>query len=165
MTCVDCHEPHAQRYRDVNGVALTGRFDNGQCLGCHPSKAEPIELTFSTDQTAYVYCYVQSPANGKIQRIFPNRFARDPHVDANTPITLPGAQGFKVVAGAEGVRQQVVGCLAADREVYNDLPPSLRWGDFEDIRLGTLDEIREAFAQVSKGPVSLDAAVIDVSEK
>lgn len=43
MTCVDCHEPHSQFYRDVNGLALAGRFDNGQCTGCHASKAQVAE--------------------------------------------------------------------------------------------------------------------------
>jgi curli biogenesis system outer membrane secretion channel CsgG len=128
-------------------------------------KGEPIELTVTTAQPAYVYCYVQSPTNGKIQRIFPNRFMRDPHLEANTPLVLPGAQGFKLGAGAEGVRQQAVGCLATEREVYNELPPTLRWGDFEDIRLGTFDDIRDAFSQVAKGPVTLEASLIDVSEK
>jgi len=100
-------------------------------------KGEPIELTVSAAQSAYVYCFVQSPSNGKIQRIFPNRFVRDPHLEANTPLVLPGTQGFKALAGGDGVTQQGVGCLATEREVYNELPPSLRWGDFEDIRLGT----------------------------
>jgi len=128
-------------------------------------KGDPIELTATTAQPAYVYCFVQSPATGKIQRIFPNRFMRDPRLEANTPLLLPGAQGFKVAAGGEGVRQQAVGCLATEREVYNELPPQLRWGDFEDIRLGTFDDIRDAFAQVANGPVTLDAALIDISEK
>jgi Domain of unknown function (DUF4384) len=128
-------------------------------------KGEPIELSLSTTQTAYVYCYVQSPSNGKIQRIFPNRFMRDPRVEANTPLVLPGAQGFKVAAGGDGVKQQSVGCLATEREVYNELPPPLRWGDFEDIKLGTFEEIRDAFAQVAKGPVALEGATIDVSDK
>src|SRR6185369_2150182 len=110
-------------------------------------KGEPIELTVSTAQPGYVYCFVQSPSTGKIQRIFPNRFARDPHLEANAPMVLPGAQGFKVAAGGDGVRQQAVGCLATEREIYNELPPALRWGDFEDIRLGTFDDIRDAFAQ------------------
>ena len=74
-----------------------------------------------------MYCYVQSPTTGKIQRIFPNRFMRDPRLEANTPLLLPGAQGFKMLAGGEDVKQQVVGCLATEREVYNDLPPALRW--------------------------------------
>ena len=128
-------------------------------------KGEPIELSITAAQTAYVYCYVQSPSTGKIQRIFPNRFARDPRLEANTPLVLPGTQGFKVLAGSGGVRQQTVGCLATEREVYNDLPPPLRWGDFEDIKLGDFDQIRDAFAQVAKAPVALEATTIDVSDK
>ena len=126
-------------------------------------KGDPIELSASTSQAAYVYCYVQSPTTGKIQRIFPNRFARDPRVEANTPLLLPGAQGFKVAAGGEGVKQQTVGCLATEREIYNELPPQLRWGDFEDIKLGTFEEIRDAFLQVAKAPVALEGAIIEVS--
>jgi formate-dependent nitrite reductase cytochrome c552 subunit len=43
MTCVDCHAPHSQAYRDINGAELQGRFDNQQCLGCHASKAAAPE--------------------------------------------------------------------------------------------------------------------------
>jgi hypothetical protein len=125
---------------------------------------EPVELQVSTSAAAYVYCYVQSPTTGKIQRIFPNRFARDPRIAANTPLVLPGAQGFKVAAGGEGVKQQTLGCLATEREVYNDLPPPLRWGDFEDIKLGSFEEIRDAFLQVAKAPVALEGAIIEVIE-
>ena len=39
MTCVDCHDPHSNDYRDVHGRALEVRFDDGQCTGCHPSRA------------------------------------------------------------------------------------------------------------------------------
>jgi uncharacterized protein DUF4384 len=127
-------------------------------------KGDPVELSLTTSQAAYVYCYVQSPSSGKIQRIFPNRFARDPHVQANTPLSIPGEQGFKVAAGGEGAKQQTLGCLATEREVYNDLPPQLRWGDFEDIRLGTFEEIRDAFQQVAKAPVALEGAIIEVIE-
>jgi hypothetical protein len=128
-------------------------------------KGEPIELTVTAAQPAYVYCFVQSPSTGKIQRIFPNRFVRDPRVEANKPLILPGAQGFKVTAGGDGVRQQGIGCFATDREVYNDLAPQLRWGDFEEIRLGTFDEIRAAFVEAAKGPVALEGALIDVTDR
>jgi Domain of unknown function (DUF4384) len=127
-------------------------------------RGDPVELAVSVSQPAYVYCYVQSPTTGKIQRIFPNRFARDPRIEANTPLVLPGAQGFKVAAGGEGVTQQTLGCLATEREIYNDLPPPLRWGDFEDIKLGTFEAIRDAFLQVAKAPVALEGAVIEVSD-
>ncbi len=52
-------------------------------------KGEPIEMTVTTAQSGYVYCYVQSPATGKIQRIFPNRFMRDPRIEANAPTSSP----------------------------------------------------------------------------
>lgn len=40
MTCTSCHDPHSQTYRDEQGRPLRGRFDDGQCTGCHPSKQE-----------------------------------------------------------------------------------------------------------------------------
>ncbi|MFC1746313.1 multiheme c-type cytochrome [Candidatus Riflebacteria bacterium] len=43
MTCVDCHDPHSQKYRDIRGKVLVGRFDNEQCLDCHESKREKIK--------------------------------------------------------------------------------------------------------------------------
>lgn len=122
-----------------------------------------MELQASASQAAYVYCYVQSPASGQIQRIFPNRFARDPRIEANTPLLFAGAQGFQVAAGGDGAKQQVLGCLATEREVYNDLPPPLRWGDFEDIRPGSFEAIRDAFQQAAKTPVALEGAFIEVA--
>jgi len=43
MTCVDCHDPHTQRYRDIDNTPLLGRVDDRQCVDCHASKAEPLE--------------------------------------------------------------------------------------------------------------------------
>ena len=43
MSCVDCHDPHSQQYRDVFGKPLVGRFDNGQCTSCHASKGLAAE--------------------------------------------------------------------------------------------------------------------------
>ena len=150
----------AEKVADGKPIALTLQVSKTRYR-----KGEPVELSVSTSQAAYVYCYVQSPSSGKIQRIFPNRFARDPRIEANTPLAIPGEQGFKVAAGGEGAKQQVLGCLATEREIYNELPPTLRWGDFEDIKLGSFEEIRDAFAQVAKAPVALEGAIIDVVER
>jgi tetratricopeptide (TPR) repeat protein len=88
MTCVDCHDPHSQRYRDVNGTPLGGRVDNGQCTGCHPSKAEPLERHTHHRATSpgsrCVLChmpYLQQPNVGR--RI---RYARSDHA---IPIPRP----------------------------------------------------------------------------
>jgi tetratricopeptide (TPR) repeat protein len=88
MTCVDCHDPHSQDYRDVNGAPIPGRFDDRQCLGCHPSKAESIERhtrhPASSAGSRCVSChmpYLQQPNVGK--RV---RYARSDHA---IPIPRP----------------------------------------------------------------------------
>ena len=88
MTCVDCHAPHTQRYRDVNAVPLPGRFSDGQCTSCHASKAEPLQRhTKHAPASAGSRCvachmpYLQQPNVGR--RI---RYARSDHA---IPIPRP----------------------------------------------------------------------------
>src|SRR6185503_16678780 len=54
MRCVTCHDPHDQRYRDVNGVSLPGRFDDRQCTSCHVGKADNAPA--HTKHSAAVQC-------------------------------------------------------------------------------------------------------------
>ncbi|MXX56488.1 MAG: tetratricopeptide repeat protein, partial [Gemmatimonadetes bacterium] len=68
MTCVDCHAPHSQNYRDAFGNPLRGRFDDGQCTACHAGiAAEPEQHTFhpaGSPGAACVGChmpYIQHP--------------------------------------------------------------------------------------------------------
>lgn len=108
-----------------------------------------LTLQLSGEGGAYVYCYAQDPATGAIRRIFPNRFANDPRVNVGRNVHLPGRGRFRLSA-----RHQHA-CVMAPREVYAVLPPQLRWGDFEDIRLGSFEAIREQFALASGLPVLL----------
>lgn len=71
MTCVDCHTPHSQEYRSFQGAPLTGRFDDGQCLGCHASlSVAPAEHTRHDAGSAGSRCvachmpYLQQPDVG-----------------------------------------------------------------------------------------------------
>lgn len=71
MTCVDCHDPHGQTYRDVFRRPLPDRFDDGQCLGCHPAKAADItghtNHAPGSEGSRCVAChmpYLQQPAVG-----------------------------------------------------------------------------------------------------
>ena len=67
MTCIDCHEPHTNGYRDVFGKALNGRFDDGQCTGCHPSKIEGLHSRHPSGNIRCVDChmpYRQHPSVG-----------------------------------------------------------------------------------------------------
>jgi curli biogenesis system outer membrane secretion channel CsgG len=111
--------------------------------------AVQLNLQLKGTEGAYVYCYAQDPASGSIRRIFPNRFAPDPRVNANRAVSLPGRGSFKLAP------QHQYACVLAPREVYSALPPQLRWGDFEDIRLTDFDAIRDRFAEASGLPVVL----------
>lgn len=122
---------------------------------------EEIDLAIQAQRSGYLYCYIQ-PAGGAIQRIYPNRNVRDPRIEAGEFVSLPGAQGFKITADKPGA--QKIACLAAQREVYNDLPPPVRWGDFEDISLKSFAEIKSAFEKAGKLPVVMDELTIQVTQ-
>lgn len=107
------------------------------------------DLKVQVNTPGYVYCYSQDVGTGRIQRIFPNRFQRDPRLVPGKALRLPGRGRFQLSPTAQ------YACIHAPKEVYADLPPPLRWGDFEDIRLNSFDDIRQQFAQASGMPVDL----------
>jgi len=99
MTCVDCHDPHSQEYRDIWGRPLADRFSDEQCTDCHASKAErPEEHTFhepGTEGSRCVDChmpYLQHPKIG--QRL---RFARSDHT---IPVPRPGSDDSMGIVNA-----------------------------------------------------------------
>lgn len=110
----------------------------------------PFGLSVESSQAGYLYCYAQDPGTQKIVRIFPNRFVGDPRVSASAPIRIPGKGRFVLKGSAR------YACLHAPREVYGDLPPPLRWGDFEEVRLTSFEEIRDHFRDASGLPVALE---------
>lgn len=114
---------------------------------------QPIEVAVQANRSGYVYCYVQTAA-GNIQRVYPNRQVRDPRLEAEQMLMLPADGGFKLQADKPGAWK--LACLLAPREVYNDLPPPARWGDFEDVRLKSFAEIRDAFQKAGGQPVVMD---------
>ncbi len=116
------------------------------------SPAGRLDLQVSSDVAGYVYCYAQEGTAGSVRRIFPNRFARDPRIEAGQVLSVPGKARFRLDA------RQRFACVQAPREIYNDLPSTLRWGDFDEVRLGGFEQIRQAFAQASGQPVALAAA-------
>jgi tetratricopeptide (TPR) repeat protein len=81
MTCVDCHEPHSQEYRDANGAPLPGRFDDGQCTSCHVSKAaEPARHTHhapGSEGSRCVSCHMPYLQEGDVGSAL--RYARSDH--------------------------------------------------------------------------------------
>ena len=74
---------------------------------------------------------------------------RDPHLASGQPLRLPGNAQFSLPPAHERA------CVHAPREVYADLPPALRWGDFEVVALRSFAEIRRRFAETSGASVAL----------
>jgi hypothetical protein len=119
---------------------------------------EEVEFGVQLPKAGYLYCYVTPSTGGAIQRVFPNRNVKDPRVEANDLLVLPGDRGFKLTSPRAGTMQ--IGCLAAPREVYNDLPPPLRWGDFEDIGLNSFEAVKQGFEKAGKTKVAMDVVTI-----
>lgn len=148
--------PLPQPFRDGAGPVPAGpdKAPIGLTLRPDPAAAteDSLAVAVETDTPAYVYCYAQT-ASGKLQRIFPNRFVSDPRVEPNTPLLLPGRQGFKLLPGdADSVP---VTCFAARREIYNDIPAALRWGDFQNLKAVTgFQDVQRLLEDVAHEPVA-----------
>ena len=111
MTCVDCHEPHSQDYRDIWGRRLESRFDDGQCLDCHASKADRIEQhthhRVGSPGSNCVAChmpYLQHPDLGQALR-----FSRSDHT---IPIPRPA---FDAKLGVENACSPCHGDMSVER--------------------------------------------------
>jgi tetratricopeptide (TPR) repeat protein len=128
MTCTSCHDPHSQRYRDVNGAPLPGRFDDRQCTSCHASKAlAPAAHTrhaASSEGSRCVAChmpYLQEPEVGAALR-----YARSDHT---IPIPRPAFDAaLGVVNACAGCHRdrQIADLERQTREWYGELKPHPR---------------------------------------
>lgn len=152
MTCTSCHDPHSQRYRDVTGASLTGRFEDHQCTGCHASKAD--SSTRHTKHaagspgsrcTACHMPYLQQPELGTA---IP--YARSDH---SIPIPRPRADSALGIVGA------CSGCHA-DRPVA-ELEESIRsqYGDLKPLpeAVVNLTRAREGIPRGAAGRLLLNA--------
>ena len=138
MTCVDCHDPHAQTYRDPHGRPLVGRFDDGQCTGCHSAKKGDHAHSGHTESRQAPRCtdchmpFTQHPAVPESFRI-----ARSDHV---IPIPRPGFDdelGVKNACAhchsAKGIGWQ----MAETKRLFGDLKPHAKAvSALKDVRSG-----------------------------
>lgn len=124
MTCTSCHEPHGQGYQDQFGRPLTGRFDDGQCTACHPSKGSGPSQHSRHRADGPVGCvachmpYLQQPETG----------SRVPYARSDHTIAVPRPS----LDSALGLRNACLGChgdwtiAALERQVrtwYGDPKP------------------------------------------
>lgn len=102
------------------------------------------QVSLQTDENAFVYCFSQDSKG--VQRLFPNRFARDPYVAMSRETTLASRGGTPLQLAGNG---QEVACFATQRDVFAQLPDNLRAPDFEPIPGASLESLRGTFQQLS----------------
>ena len=125
MTCTSCHDPHTQKYRDVDGSELPGRFDDRQCTGCHASKADSAarHTRHATNSpgsrcTACHMPYLQQPELG---RAIP--YARSDHSIAIPRPVEDSLQG--IVSACKGCHEPASPSTLADsiRSWHGEVKP------------------------------------------
>jgi hypothetical protein len=116
------------------------------------AQGEPFDLTVQPSSDAHVYCYLQDE-HAKITRFYPNRFARDSLVSAAGPLPLPGRMRFQLAMTTKGAKETIA-CFATRRDVLSDLPAQVAGTDFEPIAATTMDQVRAAFAGVTRGAMA-----------
>lgn len=124
------------------GLELSTSADEGG-----PGQSIALRVSPKVDQ--FVYCYRQG-ADGKIVRIFPNRFRSDPMLKAGSSLAVPGNDAFTLTLDDTGDATRFA-CVGSPIEIYSELPPKLRWGDFEQIGFKSLSELRAAFEETAGG--------------
>jgi hypothetical protein len=113
---------------------------------------ERFGVIVQPSEDAHVYCYLQDE-NAKITRFYPNRFAKDSLVLAAQPLRLPGAMRFEFLMNTKGVKE-IVSCFATRRDVSAALPGQAVGTDFQPLAVGSIAQIRTAFAAASGGTVA-----------
>ncbi len=145
MTCVDCHDPHSQGYRDIHGNALVGKFDNAQCTDCHASKAVDISQhtkhepdSPGSECTACHMPFLQHKAMGDQLR-----FARSDHT---IPLPRPA---FDSALGLENACQ---GCHQDQSVDFLEQKSVEWWGERKPHK-----PIVAALAQAEQGKLDADS--------
>ncbi len=121
----------------ATGSAAQHRFKPG----------ERIRLRVAPSQDAHVYCYLQDETR-RIVRFYPNRFNPSALVRADSPLEIPGAMRFELVANSLQV-PETIACFASERDVAGNLPASVVGDDLTELPVASLDEVRQAFASVA----------------
>lgn len=108
---------------------------------------EDVNLMLNTTVDTHVYCYYQQ-GDGKVVKIFPNRFRPSSKVIADKTIEVPGTDKFEIRADQSGVAERVM-CLASYSDIDKKLPFQLREKDLQPLPVKDLEQIYSYYKGVA----------------
>lgn len=130
--------------------------------GSQFSPGEPVSLRISSNTAGFLYCYFRD-ATGSIVRFFPNRFIRgDGFIGENSEILLPGEMPFSITTDDNGRRENVT-CFVTTRNIFTELPASMRKQDFEPLDVVSDGDIVATFQKLTGGRMGYQSLGIGVN--
>lgn len=124
---------------------------------------QKMVLFVEASRDSYLYCFYRQ-ANGKVMKIFPNRYRKSALISATSLRKIPDkSMKFDWVVEAP-VGTELVKCYAFDRDVAVDLPKSIREIDFEALPYRSLDGITRALRQIRNAAIAENSMVVNVEK-
>lgn len=121
-----------------------------------------LVVGLSSNRDAFAYCYYQD-AEGRVARIFPNRFQPDALVPSGQQVTIPSESArFDITFDHPGTIEHVV-CLGSDVELGPHLPQPLQVEDLTPIPVDSLNDVMQMFSGIGKSEVVFAHAKIQVA--
>jgi len=128
----------------VRPLDLTLNTNRGTSPILRAGELLSIRVSVTTD--AYVYCYYRQ-ADGKVLKLFPNRYVPNPRLKTDEELFIPGGH-FKLIPGYANSQEQVM-CIASYNNIDNNLPTELKVRDLQLIPVANLSSVFQYYKKVS----------------
>ncbi len=110
-------------------------------------QGELVELEVKLTTDANVFCYYQQ-GDGRVVKLFPNRFRPESRVAAGSNTQIPGSDGFQIVTDSAGKTERVM-CMASYDDIESRLPGLFREKDLVPLPVESLEQISGYYRSVA----------------
>ena len=128
----------------IKPLVLSLTTNRGVTPIVRPGELISIRASVTTD--AFLYCYYHQ-ADGKVLKLFPNRYVPSAKVSPDEELFIPGGH-FKLQADISNSREQVM-CIASYNNIDQDLPEELRIRNLQVIPVDNLESVYQYYKMVS----------------
>jgi hypothetical protein len=124
---------------------------------------ERLEVHLRTGADVYAYCFY-ADSDGRVSRVFPNRFQPNALVRAGRKVTIPGiGAGFEIVPEKPDTSEEIR-CFVAERDPAPALPAALISIDLAPLPADSLLDVAGAFRRAGRAVVEVGLPIQVVGE-